>query len=222
MGREGISDFSEIMKCQVLDKYNLTDRKVPAITIKGNKIRFNMNAINLLGGCPYVEILINREEKYMLVVPCNEHDVFAVDWCKKVAKTGKVQPRDITSKFLSPKLYKLMGWSSEHSYKIQCFYQSFGKGQTLLFFDLTEYVTLVSQEVTAANGTVRKMSKSYYLASWADSFGPPLQKIVDKVSQDFRGYYIIDGNTEESESKESATFAKSEEKGELLDGTTET
>ena len=39
MGREGISDYSEIMKCQVLDKYNLTDRKVPAITIKNNKWR---------------------------------------------------------------------------------------------------------------------------------------------------------------------------------------
>ncbi len=222
MGREGISDYSEIMKCQVLDKYNLTDRKVPAITIKRNKIRFNMNAINLLGGCQYVQILINREEKYMLVVPCNEEAVFPVDWCKKVAKTGKIQPRDITSKFLSPKLYKLMGWGEENSYKVQCFYQNFGAGQVLLFFDLTEYVTLVSQEVKASNGTVRKMAKPYYLESWVDSFGPPLQKIVDKVSQDFRGYYIIDGNTEESEAKEATTFVKNEGKGETEDGTTET
>lgn len=31
MSREGIERFEEIFNCQVLDKYNLTDTKVPAV-----------------------------------------------------------------------------------------------------------------------------------------------------------------------------------------------
>ena len=82
MGREGIESYEKIFECQILDKYNLTDRKVPAVTVKGGYLRFNLNAIHLLNDTPFVELLINPDEKYMLVVPCGEFDVSAVDWCK--------------------------------------------------------------------------------------------------------------------------------------------
>lgn len=205
MSREGIDNYEQIMDCQILDKYNLTDRKVPAITIKGGIIRFNLNAIHLLGDTPYVEILINREEKYMLVKPCEKLDVFAIDWCKVNKKTNRTESKDITSKYLSPKLYNLMGWSTDNSYKIQCFFQSFGDGKTLLFFDLTEYVTLVSSVEKTENGKIKKSTKPYYLTHWAESFGPPLHKIVEKVTQDFRGYYVID---EKENSEQQEVFRK--------------
>lgn len=194
MGREGIADYEQIMDCQILDKYNLTDRKVPAITVKGNQVRFNMNAIHLLKDVQYVQLLINREEKYMLVIPCNQNDVFSIEWCKTNNKTKKVEPKDITSKFLSPKLYKLMDWDLEYSYKIQCFYQDFGEGKMLLFFDLTEFVTLVPTEQRLADGTIKKRSKPYYLANWEDSFGPPLKNLLNKVMRDYSGYYALDEN----------------------------
>lgn len=194
MAREGIEKFEDILNCQVLDKYNLTDTKVPAVVVKGGYIRFNMNAIHLLQDTPFVEILINPDEKYMLVVPCGQYDVFAVDWCKTVKKTGKIASKEMRSKFLSPKLYTLMGWDPEHSYKVQCFYQTFDKDKCLLFFDLTEYVTLVSTTVETLDGKKKKRSKPYYLADWQDSFGPPLQEIVNKVGQDFMGFYVPDPN----------------------------
>ena len=148
MSREGIESFDKIMNCQLLDRYNLTDRKIPAITVKGREIRFNLNAIHLLSDCLYVQILVNRDEKYMIILPCEKNDVSAVDWCKISRKTGKVESKDITSKFLSPKLYALMEWNKESSYKIECFFQDFGEGRTLLFFDLTEYVELGRKELT--------------------------------------------------------------------------
>ena len=193
MSREGILSYEDIYSCQILDKYNLTDRKVPALTIKGRQIRFNLNAIHMLGDPQWVKILVNPDEKYILVLPSeSELDVYAVDWCKVSKKTGRLESKDVTSKFLSPKLYNLMNWDREHSYKLQCIFQDFGEGRTLLYFDMTEYVTMVTLEQQCANGTVRKRSQPYYLANWKDSFGPPLKKIMDQVTKDYSGYYAFD------------------------------
>ena len=205
MSREGIESYEKIFECQILDKYNLTDRKVPAVTIKGGYLRFNLNAIHLLDDTPFVELLINPEEKYMLVVPCGEFDISSVDWCKVSKKTGRAEPRDIRSKFFSPKLYNLMGWDANNSYKIQCFYQTFDNGKSLLFFDLTEYVTMVQTDIKMSDGRTRKRTKPYYLADWQDSFGPPLQNIVNKVNQDFMGYYVVETN-EEPDTPQLAVF----------------
>lgn len=205
MGREGIESYEKIFDCQILDKYNLTDRKVPAMTVKGGHLRFNLNAIHLLNDVPFVEFLINPDEKYMLVVPCGENDISAVDWCKISKKTGRAESKDLRSKFFSPKLYNLMGWDASNSYKIQCFYQEFDNGKSLLFFDLTEFVTMVQINEKMADGRMRKRIKPYYLADWQDSFGPPLQTIVSKVNQDFMGYYVVES---EDDAQKVAVFER--------------
>jgi len=221
MSREGIESFDKIMNCQLLDRYNLTDRKIPAITVKGREIRFNLNAIHLLSDCMYVQILVNREEKYMIILPCEKNDVSAVDWCKISRKTGKVESKDITSKFLSPKLYALMEWNKESSYKIECFFQDFGEGRTLLFFDLTEYVELVRTQQTTADGKVRKITKPYYLADWQESFGPPMRKVIAQTTKDYSGYYIFgeeDSQTPEVITRSDSPSAADEVKEEIIDG----
>lgn len=214
MSREGITNYEEIFKCQVLDKYNLTDTKVPTITIKGGYIRFNMQAIHLLNDTPYIEILINPDEKYMLVIPCGKNDVFAVDWYRIVKKTGKIATKEMRSKFLSPKIFNLMDWNTDYSYKVQCFYQEFDNDRCLLFFDLTEYVTLVPTTVETLDGKKRKRTKPYYLADWQDSFGPPLQAINAKVNKDFMAYYVASPN-DETDTNQMAVFEHSTESPEL-------
>ena len=52
MSREGIESFDKIMNCQLLDRYNLTDRKIPAITVKGREIRFTFPSTNQLATVP--------------------------------------------------------------------------------------------------------------------------------------------------------------------------
>ena len=84
-----------------------------------------------------------------------------------------------------------MEWNKESSYKIECFFQDFGEGRTLLFFDLTEYVELVRTEQTTADGKVRKTTQPYYLANWQDSFGPPMRKVIAQTTKDYSGYYIF-------------------------------
>ena len=39
MSRDGIRDYQQIMDCQIVDKYNLTERKVPAITDKERHVQ---------------------------------------------------------------------------------------------------------------------------------------------------------------------------------------
>jgi len=221
MSREGIESFDKIMNCQLLDRYNLTDRKIPAITVKGREIRFNLNAIHLLSDCMYVQILVNRDEKYMIILPCEKNDVSAVDWCKISRKTGRIESKDITSKFLSPKLYALMEWNKESSYKIECFFQDFGEGKTLLFFDLTEYVELVRTEQTTADGKVRKITKPYYLADWQESLRPAMRKGIAQTTKDYRGYYIVreeDSQTPEVITRSDSPSTAEDVKEERVDG----
>lgn len=196
MSRDGIKDYQQIMDCQIVDKYNLSDRKVPAITIKNRQIRFNMNAIHMLGDCRYIQLLVNPDEKYILAIPCEQKDIYSIDWCRVNAKTQKVEPKDVPGNFLSPKIYQMMEWDHDYSYKVQCFFQDFGDGRVLLFFDLTEYVTLVATEQKTADGKTRKRTKPYYLSNWADSFGPPLHKITEKVMKDYSGYYVTEAAEE--------------------------
>ena len=196
MAREGLQHYGEIYKCQIVDKYNLTDRKVPSIMIKGGFIRFNTLALHMLDDTPYIKILVNPDEQYLLAVPCGKYDVHAIDWCKRAKKTGKTEPKVMRSKFLSPKLYRLMKWDESYSYRVQCFYQTFEKGKCLLYFDLTQYVTIVPVTIETADGKVRKTSKPYYQADWQESFGPPLKELEDKVHQDFMAYYIANPNEE--------------------------
>ena len=104
------------------------------------------------------------------------------------------------SKFLSPKVYKMMSWNTDYSYKVQCYHQTFDNGKSLLFFDLMGFVTLVTSTHESSNGKQRKRTKSLYLASWQDSFGPPANVLMAKVNQEFMGYYIINPNKEPGES----------------------
>ena len=64
---------------------------------------------------------------------------------------------------------------------------------------------MVQTDVKMSNGRTRKSTKPYYLAEWQESFGPPLQTIVNKVNQDFMGYYVAENN-EETDTKQLAVF----------------
>ena len=56
-----------------------------------------------------------------------------------------------------------------------------------------------------SDGTTKKRTKPYYLADWQDSFGPPLQTIVNKVNQDFMAYYVVE-SADEPDTQQLALF----------------
>ena len=199
MPREGIEKFEEIFGCELLDIFNLTEMKVPTVFVKPGYVRFNMNAIRLLNETPYVQIFLNRTEEYMLVVPCERYALHAIDWCKINKKTGKTEPKEFRSKHLSPKMYRMMKWQSDLSYKVQCHYQPFDNGKCLLYFDLRVSSPMVTTTVTTAKGTTRKRTVPLQRAVEEETFGPVLRNLMERVNRDFAGYYVTDADTEESE-----------------------
>ena len=194
MAREGIRDYNEIYNCQMVDMFNLADVKVPCVHVKNGYVRFNMNALNLLGKPPFIELLVNTDELYMLAVPCNKYDVYAIDWCREEKTTGRLVPKDVRSKKLAPKLYRLMGWEEKYTYKVQCFRQEFENGKCLLYFDLPSFVPMVSEYVESKTGKMIKRSRPLYTTSQENSFGPPLKEVMDKLNRDYVGYYVTDPN----------------------------
>jgi len=199
MPREGIEKFEDIYKCEILDKFNLTELKVTSVFIKPEYVRFNMAAIRLLDETPYVEIFFNKEEQYMLVVPCGRYDVHAIDWCKINKKTGKTEPRELRNKGLSPKLYRMMGWDKNLSYKVQCYYQDFGGGKCLLYFDLRVSTPMITTDVVASTGTTRRRTIPVQLVADQEFFGPKYQDLLSRVNQEFAGVYLTETDNDDGD-----------------------
>ena len=199
MPREGIKKFEDIFHCEIMDQFNLTETKVPVVFVKKGYISFNMRAIRLLNETPFVQIYINRDEEYMLAVPCHRFAPHAVDWCKINKKTGKTEPKELRSKGLSPKLYRLMHWDTELSYKVQCYYQDFGNGKCLLYFDLRVPSPMTTTLVTTSKGTTRRRTVPVQQAAEEESFGPIYKDLLQRLDQDFSGYYVTDSDSEEGE-----------------------
>ena len=196
MAREGIRSYEEIYNCQMVDMFNLTEVKVPCVHVKKGYVRFNMNALNLLGKTPFIEILVNPDEQYMLAVPCHQYDVFAVDWCRREKASGRMIPKDVRSKNLAPKLYRLMDWDEELTYRVQCFRQEFENGKCLLYFDLPNYVPMITEVVESKTGRMIKRSRPLYTTTQQSEFGPPLREMMEKLNRDYVGYYVADTNNE--------------------------
>ncbi len=118
----------------------------------------------------YIQILINRQKKLLIVRPCSEEEIHSFQWC--TWKDGKKYPRQITAKIFYMKICSLMGWNPEYRYRIV------GKfihshGQEMFLFDLT---TAEVFQCVQADGTKTKSSHTpIYPLEWREQFGIPFE-----------------------------------------------
>ena len=108
--------------------------KEPALTVNVDKIGVNAACVRLMPDVEYVQILVNRKEKKLLLKPCDEIEITGYRWGR--TKAGKRYPSQRTGEPFVLTLCKIMDWNPDYRYKI------LGKmvranGQALIAFDLT-------------------------------------------------------------------------------------
>lgn len=120
---------------QVVRRELFAHLREPAVVIRRDSVTFNTACIAGLEDAVYIQILVNPEDKRMVVRKCEENDKDALRWC--IAKPDKRKSRKMSNKIFSAMLYDMMGWSMDCRYKILG-YKITHEGETIYVFDLLE------------------------------------------------------------------------------------
>ena len=188
---------------QVVRRELFAHLREPAVVIRRDSVTFNTACIAGLEDAVYIQILVNQDNKRMVVRKCEENDKDALRWC--VAKPDKRKSRKMTNKIFSAMMYEMMGWNLDCRYKILGHKITF-EDETIYVFDLMETEIFLdikgkrakkdtesqattekanSIEESASNSTdnersveeiKRKNRIPFYPKEWKDSFGLPVEE----------------------------------------------
>ena len=188
---------------QVVRRELFAHLREPAVVIRRDSVTFNTACIAGLEDAVYIQILVNQDNKRMVVRKCEENDKDALRWC--VAKPDKRKSRKMTNKIFSAMMYEMMGWNLDCRYKILGHKITF-EDETIYVFDLmeteifldikgkrakkdTESQTTIENanniEETVSSNTdnersaeeiKRKNRIPFYPKEWKDSFGLPVEE----------------------------------------------
>ena len=188
---------------QVVRRELFAHLREPAVVIRGDSVTFNTACIAGLEDAVYIQILVNQDNKRMVVRKCEENDKDALRWC--VAKPDKRKSRKMTNKIFSAMMYEMMGWNLDCRYKILGHKITF-EDETIYVFDLMETEIFLdikgkrakkdteSQSTTESANNIeetvssntdnersaeeikRKNRIPFYPKEWKDSFGLPVEE----------------------------------------------
>ena len=188
---------------QVVRRELFAHLREPAVVIRRDSVTFNTACIAGLEDAVYIQILVNHDNKRMVVRKCEENDKDALRWC--VAKPDKRKSRKMTNRIFSAMMYEMMGWNLDCRYKILGHKITF-EDETIYVFDLMETEIFLdikgkrakkdtesqfttekanSIEETASNSIdnersveeiKRKNRIPFYPKEWKDSFGLPVEE----------------------------------------------
>lgn len=188
---------------QVVRRELFAHLREPAVVIRRDSVTFNTACIAGLEDAVYIQILVNQDNKRMVVRKCEENDKDALRWC--VAKPDKRKSRKMTNKIFSAMMYEMMGWNLDCRYKILGHKITF-EDETIYVFDLmeteifldikgkrakkdtesqstTENANNIEETVSSntdnersAEEIKRKNRIPFYPKEWKDSFGLPVEE----------------------------------------------
>lgn len=150
----------------------------PAITIWEDKLKFNMSCLRRFPGVTHIQVLINPDQKRMIIRPCDADAPDSLRWAKG-GGAKEISNRDLRCKVFAAKVFDLMGWDPQYRYKI------LGKpascdGEVLFLFKLNDFELFVG----------KKRSSSYLPEDWRDYFGIPVEEHKDAYKVDLADGYI--------------------------------
>lgn len=204
---------------QVVRRELFAHLREPAVVIRRDSVTFNTACIAGLEDAVYIQILVNQDNKKMVVRKCEENDKDALRWC--VEKPDKRKSRKMTNKLFSAMMYDMMGWDLDCRYKMQG-YKITHEGETMYIFDLLEpeiymdtkrkkkkAVTVVHEETAGvaeeltseqieekqrqeiAAKVERKLNRiPFYPKNWKDSFGLPVEEHKKALETNLTDGYV--------------------------------
>lgn len=150
----------------------------PAVTIWSNRIRFNMACLRRFPDVTHIQILINPEEKRLIIKPCDADAPDSIRWAKGGGEK-ELQNRDLLCRLFAAKTFELMEWDKQYRYKILG-RPAVCNDEMLYLFRLTDFELFVS---TGKRG-------SYLPREWREYFGVPAQEHEDKIKINLADGYL--------------------------------
>ena len=204
---------------QVVRRELFAHLREPAVVIRRDSVTFNTACIAGLEDVVYIQILVNQENKRMVVRKCEENDKDALRWC--VEKPDKRKSRKMTNKLFSAMIYDMMGWDLDCRYKMQG-YKITHEDETMYIFDLLEPEIYMdtkrkrkkadSVQKTNVNATPEELTKEqmeeqqkeeiavkverklnripFYPKEWEDSFGLPVKEHEKALETNLKEGYV--------------------------------
>jgi hypothetical protein len=90
-------DSFDFTGCEIVPREMFSSTNYPAVTLKSGKVVFNTRAIKTLDKCSHIKILMRSDNKFMIVMPCEEEEKDTVQW-SRVDMQGNVKPRTLSGK----------------------------------------------------------------------------------------------------------------------------
>ena len=194
---------AEIQKTFSYDGYQTVRRELfahlrePQMTIRKDSITFNTACIEGLEDTVYIQILVNQNQKRLVIKKCDKDDRDSLRWC--IQKNDKRKSRKITGRQFCNMIYKMMSWDNLCRYKIlghRIDYQ----GETLYVFELDDAEIfrerpkrtkaeleklreeMTPEELEAMKQREAKASRTPFYPGDLDTYGVPVEKHEDRVS----------------------------------------
>ena len=134
---------------QVVRRELFAHLREPAVVIRRDSVTFNTACIAGLEDAVYIQILVNQDNKRMVVRKCEENDKDALRWC--IEKPDKRKSRKMSNKLFSAMMYDMMGWNTDCRYKILG-HKITHEDETMYIFDLLETeIFMDTKEMKKAN-----------------------------------------------------------------------
>lgn len=202
---------------QVVRRELFAHLREPAVVIRRDSVTFNTACIAGLEDAVYIQILVNQDNKRMVVRKCEENDKDALRWC--IEKPDKRKSRKMSNKLFSVMMYDMMGWNTDCRYKILG-HKITHEDETMYIFDLLETEIFMdtkrkkkanpdsvekkeelvtaetdqtpeqNQEEIAAK-VARKLNRiPFYPKNWKDSFGLSVEEHKKALETNITDGYI--------------------------------
>ena len=202
---------------QVVRRELFAHLREPAVVIRRDSVTFNTACIAGLEDAVYIQILVNQDNKRMVVRKCEENDKDALRWC--IEKPDKRKSRKMSNKLFSAMMYDMMEWNTDCRYKILG-HKITHEDETMYIFDLLETEIFMdtkrkkkanpdsvekkevlvtaetdqtpeqNQEEIAAK-VARKLNRiPFYPKNWKDSFGLSVEEHKKALETNITDGYI--------------------------------
>ena len=162
LGKKGAIEFESLDDYVVPPNMFFSMIKNPAVSIRGNRMEFNMSSIRLFEGVQYVLPMLSERKKRMVVAICAEEELSSVEWAR--LKKGKWVNRNLTCPEYVQNIYKMMNWQPNCRYKVYGNLANSERGLVLVF-DLTAAVMfdpLPEEYFDKKSGKMKKRINKFY------------------------------------------------------------
>ncbi|MBO5239330.1 MAG: hypothetical protein J6B50_11250 [Lachnospiraceae bacterium] len=152
------------LNLEVVRQDYFVSQEEPQFTFKKGKAYINSAGLRMFPDQDYIQILVDKEEKVLIIKPLREKAKDSFRW----SAGKKRQPRHMRCVPLYYMIYRMMGWNLNARYRITGTKLEYGSA-TVLFFRLSEAVCYVTEDTLDENG--KPVVQELFPKEWEMKFG---------------------------------------------------